>query len=128
MKKIKTPGPPSFRVSFTFVSSPKSESPEKGGALYVSTYPSSKPTFCPKREVSVYVGLGEGKVGSFPETYNDPNRLRNKRRLYSTQARKTFRSSYRAKVGERESNHEKRNEGGGGGEKRKRFPANPTIL
>ena len=24
-------------------------------------------------------------MGSFPETYNDPNRLRSKRRLYSTQ-------------------------------------------
>ena len=33
-------------------------------SLYVSgklpTYPSLKPTFCPKREVSVNVGLGEG--------------------------------------------------------------------
>ena len=28
------------------------------------TYPSSKPTFCPKWEVSVNVGLGEGWVGS----------------------------------------------------------------
>ena len=41
-------------------------------------------------------------MGSFPETYNDPNRLRSKRRLYSTQAKKTFRSSYCPKVGERE--------------------------
>ena len=32
------------------------------------TYPSPKPTFCPKWEVSVNVGLGEGWVGSFPET------------------------------------------------------------
>ena len=40
-------------------------------------------------------------MSSFPETYNDPNRLRSKRRLYSTQARKTLRSSYCAKVGER---------------------------
>ena len=34
------------------------------GPLYVSgkvpTYPSPKPTFCPKWEVSVNVGLGEG--------------------------------------------------------------------
>ena len=42
--------------------------------LYVSgklpTYPSPNPTFCPKREVSVNVGLWEGfQVGSFPETY-----------------------------------------------------------
>ena len=45
-------------------------------SLYVSgklrTYPSLKPTFRPKWEVSVNVnGLGEGWVGSFPETYND---------------------------------------------------------
>ena len=33
---------------------------------------SLNPTFCPKREVSVNVGLGEGQVGSFLETYNDP--------------------------------------------------------
>ena len=31
-------------------------------------YPSLKPSFCPKWEVSVNVGLGEGEVGSFPET------------------------------------------------------------
>ena len=67
-------------------------------------------------------------MGSFPETCNGPNRLRSKRRLYSIQASKTFRSSFWPKVGERESNHEKRNEGVGGGGKRKRFPANPTIL
>ena len=40
------------------------------GSLYVSgklpTYPSPKPTFCPKWEVSVNVGLGEGWVGSTP--------------------------------------------------------------
>ena len=29
-------------------------------------YPSPKPTFCPKREVSVNVGLGEGVCGQFP--------------------------------------------------------------
>ena len=44
------------------------------GSLYVSgklaTYPSPKPLFYPKWEASVNVGLGEGKVGSFPETYN----------------------------------------------------------
>ena len=32
------------------------------------TYPSPNPTFCPKEEVSVNVDLGEGQVGSFPET------------------------------------------------------------
>ena len=53
------------------------------GSLYVSgklpTYPSPKPTFFPKCEVSVNVGLGEGeaKVGSFSETYSDPNRINN---------------------------------------------------
>ena len=34
--------------------------------------PAPKPKFCPKWKVSVNVGLGEGWVGSFPETYNDP--------------------------------------------------------
>ena len=29
-------------------------------------------------------------MGSFPETYNDPNRLRSKQRLCSTQASKAF--------------------------------------
>ena len=33
------------------------------------TYPSPMSTFCPKWEVSVNVGLGEGYVGSFAETY-----------------------------------------------------------
>ena len=37
------------------------------------TYPSPKPTFCPKWEVSVNAGLGEAWVGSFPERYNDPS-------------------------------------------------------
>ena len=50
------------------------------GSLYVSgklpTYSSLKPTFCPKWAVSVNVGLGEGYVGSFPETYNDPQNVR----------------------------------------------------
>ena len=45
-----------------------------GGSLHVSgklpTYPSRKPAFCSKWEVSVNVGLGEGYVSSFPETYN----------------------------------------------------------
>ena len=45
------------------------------GSLYIfrklPTYPSPKPIFCPKWEVSVKVGLGEGKVSSFLETYND---------------------------------------------------------
>ena len=48
---------------------------KKLGLLYVSgklpNYPSPKPTFWPKWEVSVYVGLGEEWVSSFPETYND---------------------------------------------------------
>ena len=41
------------------------------GVGKLPTYPFPKPTFCPKWEASVNVGLGEGKVGSFPETYND---------------------------------------------------------
>ena len=35
------------------------------------TYPSPKPIFCPKWEVSVNIGLGEGWLGSFSETYNE---------------------------------------------------------
>ena len=42
-------------------------------------------------------------MGSFPETYNDPN----KRRLYSTKASKTFQSSFWAKVGERKRERER---------------------
>ena len=42
------------------------------GSIYVSeklpTYPPPPPLFCPKWEVSVNVNLGEGLVGSFPET------------------------------------------------------------
>ena len=34
--------------------------------------PYPKPTFCPKWELSDNIGLGEGWVGSFPETYNNP--------------------------------------------------------
>ena len=48
----------------------------KSIALYVSgklfTYRFPKPKFCPKGEVSINVGLGEGYVGSFPETHDDP--------------------------------------------------------
>ena len=61
-------------------------------------------------------------MGSFPETYNDPNRLRiGSSGCTVYRLAKLFRSSYCAKVGERErerereSNHEKRNEGRGGG-------------
>ena len=43
-----------------------------GSLWYVSgklpTYPSLKPTFCPKWEVSFADGSGKGWVGSFPET------------------------------------------------------------
>ena len=46
-------------------------------------------------------------MGSFPETYNDPN----KRRLYSTKASKTFRSSFWAKVGERKRERESKKRG-----------------
>ena len=47
--------------------------------MYVSgklpTYPCPNLTFCPKRELSVNVRFGEGQVGSFPETYIDPQEL-----------------------------------------------------
>ena len=35
------------------------------------TYPSPKPTFYPKKKVSANVSLGQGQVGSLPETYLD---------------------------------------------------------
>ena len=35
------------------------------------TYPSSKPTLTLPYHLGQNVGLGEGKVGSFPEKYND---------------------------------------------------------
>ena len=41
------------------------------GSIYISgkmtTYPSPEPTFIPKWEISVNVGLGQGWVDSFPE-------------------------------------------------------------
>ena len=44
---------------------------ETFGTFYLSgklsTYPTPKPTFCLKWEVSINVGLGEGEVDSFPE-------------------------------------------------------------
>ena len=44
--------------------------------LYVSgklpTYPSPKPTVTLTSHLEQNIGLGEGYVGSFPETYNDP--------------------------------------------------------
>ena len=40
--------------------------------IVMRTYPSPKPTFCPKWEISVNISLGEGEVASFPETYSDP--------------------------------------------------------
>ena len=49
--------------------------------LYVSeklpTYPSPNPTFCPKWEISVKVGLGEGQVGSFTKTFNGGRKATN---------------------------------------------------
>ena len=38
----------------------------------VPTYPSPKPALTLTSHVGQNVGLGEGQVGSFPETYNDP--------------------------------------------------------
>ena len=44
----------------------------------LATYPSPKSAFCPKREVSVNVDLGEGYSvgGHFPETLIDPVQFR----------------------------------------------------
>ena len=46
------------------------------GSLYFSgklpTYPSHKPTLTLTSHLGQNVGLGEGYVGSFPETYNHP--------------------------------------------------------
>ena len=70
-------------------------------------------------------------MGSFPETYNDPNRLRiGSSGCTVHRLAKLFRSSYCAKVGERERERATMKRGMKGeveGE-RKRFPANPTIL
>jgi len=45
------------------------------GSLYLSgklpTYPSPKPTLTLTSHLGQNVGLGEGCVGRFPETYND---------------------------------------------------------
>ena len=38
----------------------------------LAAYPSPNLTFCPKKEVSANVRLGEGWVGSFPEAIIDP--------------------------------------------------------
>ena len=50
-----------------------------GGTLYVSgklpTYPSLKPTFCPKCEESVNVGLGEGRWAVSQKLTMIPNDL-----------------------------------------------------
>ena len=50
-----------------------------GGSLYVSgklpTYPSSTPTSTLTSHLGHNVSLGEGQVGSFPETYNDPPKI-----------------------------------------------------
>ena len=68
-------------------------------------------------------------MGSFPETYNGPNRLPSKRRLYSTKASKAFPIELFERKLERErAKKEEWGGRGGGGEKRKRFPVNPTIL
>ena len=48
------------------------------GSLYVSgklpTYPSPNPTLTLTSHLGQNVGLGEGYVSSFPETYNDLNK------------------------------------------------------
>ena len=54
----------------------KCKQTEHLGSMVVSrklpTYPSPNLTFCPKKEVSVNVRLGERQVDSFPETIIDP--------------------------------------------------------
>ena len=58
-----------------------------GRSLYVSgklpTNPSPKLTFCPKREVSLSAGLGEGQVSSFLDTYTWA-RVKEKKRAQQT--------------------------------------------
>ena len=58
------------------------------GSMYVSgkltTYPSPRPTFCPKWEEKVNVWLGEGKVVIFPEKYIDPDSVCATRNVLST--------------------------------------------
>ena len=55
----------------------------KLGSIVVSgklpTFPSPNLIFCPKKEVSVNVRLGEGYVGSSPETPIDPQIFSNER-------------------------------------------------
>ena len=41
--------------------------------LQVPTYPFPKPTLTLTSHLGQNVGLGEGYVGSFPGTYNEPN-------------------------------------------------------
>ena len=43
-----------------------------GNSGKLPTFPSPKPTFYPNWEISANVDLGDGKVSSFPEMYNDP--------------------------------------------------------
>ena len=51
--------------------------PVMSASLYtfgkLPTYPSPKLTLTPTSHLGQNVGLGEGYVGSFPETHNDPN-------------------------------------------------------
>ena len=47
------------------------------------TYPSPKPTSTLASHLRQNVGLGQGKVGSFLETYNDPNCFRNSKKCPS---------------------------------------------
>ena len=61
-----------FKKYYAGASSPRLQYESQNfGIIYVSeklpTYPSPKPTFYPKWEVSINVALGEELVGSFPE-------------------------------------------------------------
>ena len=113
MKKIiiiiKTPAPPSFRVSFTFASSPLSDNPEQPDHyMFLPTPPLSQHfVLSEKKELMLAEGRGRWTVSQ-------------KRIMVRTgyvasggctvqKLARRFRSSYCAKVGEREQ--KKRNEG-----------------
>ena len=64
-------------------------------------------------------------MGSFSETYNGPNRLRSKRRLYSTKASKAFPIELFERKLEREREQKKRGMGGRWREKEETHPRKP---
>ena len=44
-------------------------------SIKLATYPSPKPTLTLSSHLRKNIGLGEGKVDSFPETFNNPGKL-----------------------------------------------------